>query len=188
MDATLLTEMSADPSPSTGPSSTERRSSSADAVASASVLAAFLFGGAAAGLGIALTLGGGTIGAIIVGTFALPLAFGLSASAWRTLLGAWLMAGLARSLIRSRGDETRFREETLRSLAAVRDAGPTALPGTWVFLPITLLTGLVAAVLMVVVGAGDGRFVAGALLWAAAVADGIALRRLARRGRLPIPE
>ncbi len=98
------------------------------------------------------------------------------------------MAGLARSLIRSRGDEARFREETLRSFASIRDAGPTALPGTWVFLPITLLTGLVAAVLMVVVGAGDGRFLAGALLSAAAVADGIALRSLARRGRLPIPE
>jgi hypothetical protein len=160
----------------------------AEAVASAGMLAAFLFGGAAAGLGIAVTLGGGTIGAIVVGFFALPLAFGLSLSAWRTVLGAWFMARLARSMIRSRGDEARFREETLRSFASIRDAGPTALPGTWVFLPITLLTGLVAAVLMVVVGAGDGRFFAGALLLGAALADGVALRSLARSGRLPIPE
>jgi hypothetical protein len=151
------------------------------------LLAAFVFGGMAIGLAIALTAGGGSIGAMAVGFVALPLAFGLAMSAWKGLLVAWLTAGLARSLVRSGGDEARFRKEAKRSLQAVRDGGQAGLAGTWVFVPVALLTGLASAALMAVFADGGG-LVAGGLILAAALAYGVILRRLARRGRLPIPE
>jgi len=65
--------------------------------------------------------------------------------------------------------------------------GQAGLPGTWVFLPVALLTGLAAATLMAILADGDG-LVAGGLILVAALAYGIILRRLARHGRLPIPE
>jgi hypothetical protein len=141
----------------------------------------------AIGLAIALTAGGGTIGSLAVGSVALPLAFGLAMSAWKAVLVAWLTAGLARSLVRSGGDEARFREEAKRSLQAARDGGQAGLPGTWVFVPVTLLTGLTAAGLMAILADGDG-LVAGAMILVAALPYGIILRRLARRGRLRIGE
>lgn len=151
----------------------------------ASLMAALLFGGMAIGLAIALTFGGGSVGSIVVGFLALPLAFGLAMSAWRSILAAWLMGGLARSLIRSRGSEERLREELERSLVAARASG--VLPGTWVFVPVTAVVGAVAALAMAIAASGD-RLAAGGAILVAAVAYGITLRRLARRGLLPIPE
>lgn len=150
-------------------------------------LAAIVVGGMAVGVAIALTAGGASTGAMAVGFVALPLIFGLAMSAWKAVLVAWLTAGLARSLLRSRGDEGRFREEAMRSLRSVREGGQAALPGTWVFLPVALLIGLVAAALMAILADGDS-LVAGALILVAAIAYGFILRRLARQGRLPIPE
>jgi len=158
-----------------------------EVLAAASLLAILLFGGMAVGLAIALTAGGGSVGAILVGFLALPLAFGLSMSAWRALLGAWLLAGLARSAARSRGDEGRFREEVVRSLQAIRDRGPAGLPGTWVFVPVTLIVGAGSGLLMAVAAERDG-LTAGALILVACAGLGVLLRRLARQGRLPIPE
>ena len=156
-------------------------------IATIGLLAAFVFGGMAVGLAIARTAGGGSAGAMAVGFVALPLTFGLAMSAWKAVLMAWLTAGLARSLLRSGGDERRFREEAKRSLHAVREGGRAVLPGTWVFLPVAMLTGLAAAALMAILADGNG-LVAGALVLVAATAYGIILRRLARHGRLPIPE
>jgi hypothetical protein len=156
-------------------------------IATIGLLAAFVFGGMVLGIGIALTAGGGSTGALAVGFVALPLTFGLAMSAWKAVLVAWLTAGLARSLLRSGGDESRFRDEAKRSLRAVREGGQAGLPGTWVFLPVALLTGLAAAALMAILADGDGLVAAGLIL-VAALAYGIILRRLARHGRLPIPE
>ena len=156
-------------------------------IATIGPLVAVVVGGMAGGLGIAVTAGGASTGAMAVGLVALPLIFGLAMTAWKAVLVAWLTAGLARSLLRSGGDEGRFREEANRSLRAVRASGRDALPGTWVFLPVALLTGLVAAALMAILADGDG-LVAGALILVAAFAFGLILRRLARQGRLPIPE
>jgi hypothetical protein len=156
-------------------------------LATLALLGGFLFGGMAIGLGIAVTVGGGSEGAVAVGFFTLPLAFGLGMAAWRSVLGAWLVAGLGRALLRSGGDEAAFREETKRSLRAVRDTGPAGLPGTWVFVPVATAVGAIGGLLMWVVASGNGPLAA-TLLVAAAIADGILLRRLARRGLLPIPE
>ena len=156
-----------------------------ETIAIAALLAAFLFGGMAIGLGIAVTAGGGSVGSVIVGFLALPLAFGLAMSAWRAVLAAWLMGGLARSIIRSRGNEERFRADVGRSMEAARASG--VLPGTWVFVPVTTAVGLVGALAMAIAADGDGVTAGGAIL-VAAVAFGVILRRLARRGLLPIPE
>jgi hypothetical protein len=149
------------------------------------LLAALLFGGMAIGLGIALAFGGGSVGAIVVGFLALPLAFGLAMTAWRSILAAWLMGGLARSIIRSRGSEERFRADVTRSMAAARASG--VLPGTWVFVPVTAAVGVAAGLAMAIAAEGD-RLAAGGLILAASIAYGVGLRRLARRGLLPIPE
>lgn len=151
------------------------------------LLAGLLLGGIAVGLAVALTAGGGTEGAIFVGIFTLPLALGAGFTVWRTILGAHLVGGLGRALIRSRGDEERFREETLASFAAIRDAGVEMLPGTWVFIPAAMVVGLVAGFVMALAAPGSGML-AGLLLFAATIAYGFLLRRLARSGRLLFPE
>jgi len=158
-----------------------------EVVATAALLAALLFGSMAVGLAIAVTAGGGSPGALFVGFMALPLAFGVSVMAWRSIVGAWFLAILARTAIRSRGDEGRFREEAARSFRPIQEAGPAALPGTWVFVPTAVLVGLVAAVAMAIVGGGD-RVSAPALVFVAALALGLILRALARRGLLPLPD
>ena len=147
------------------------------------LLAGLLFGGMAIGLAIALGPGGGSVGAIVIGFFSLPLCFGLGMSAWRGVAGAWMIGGLARALIRSRGDEATFRKETV---AHLRSTGGT-LPGTWVFVPIALVVGALAGVAMAIAANGD-RLLAGGSMLAASVAYGIILRRLARRGLLPLSE
>lgn len=154
-------------------------------VATVGLLASLLFGGMAIGLAIALGPGGGSVGAIVVGFFALPLAFGLAVAAWRTVLVAWLMGGLARSLIRSRGNEERLREELGRSIDAARTSG--ILPGTWVFIPVCTAVGVVGGLAMAIAADGDGVTAGGAILLGA-IGYGVVLRRLARRGLLPIPE
>ena len=87
-------------------------------VAALSLLAALLFGGMAIGFAIALGPGGGSVGAIVVGFFALPLVFGLGMTAWRGVVGAWMIGGLVRAMARSRGNGQRFREETAESFGA----------------------------------------------------------------------
>lgn len=159
----------------------------AEAIGMFALLASFLFGGMAFGMGVAVAVGGGSPGALFVGFMALPLAFGLGMVAWRAILGAWLVAHLARSAVRSRGDETRFREEVKASMGDVRDAGPARLPGIWVFVPTATAVGAVAALLMLVLAEGS-RIGAAVLLFAGCLAVGLAMRRLARAGRLPIPE
>lgn len=159
----------------------------ADALGLVALLAAFLFGGMAYGLAVAVLVAGGSPGALFVGFMALPLAFGLGMTAWRSVLGAWIMAKLATSMVRSRGDEDRFREEVKRAFAGIRAEGPARLPGTWVFVPAATAVGAVAALATLFVADG-ARVVAATLLFAGCVAVGVALRRLARAGRLPLPE
>jgi hypothetical protein len=163
-----------------------RRSTFIQIVSAAVLLGGLFFGGIVVGLAIAVTFGGGSTGAILVGFVALPLAFGLALGAWRALLGAWVIAALAKSALRSGGDEERFRDEMVGAIGGVRDRGSVVLPGTWVFVPITLVVGALAAVAMAVVAEGDGP-VAGVLLFGASAGLGMLMRRLARTGRLLIP-
>ena len=156
-----------------------------ETIATLALLAALLFGGMAIGLAVALFLAGGSVGSIVVGFLALPLAFGLAMTAWRGLLAAWLMGQLAGSLVRSRGDEGRFRDDLGRSLVRARASG--VLPGTWVFVPVCTAVGAIGAVAMAIAADGD-RLASGGAILVAAIAYGVGLRRLARRGLLPIPE
>ena len=153
----------------------------------ATILAQILLGGAATGAAIALLTSGGSDVALAVSTFTLPLSFGLGLAAWRSLLGVWLSVLLGRSMLRSRGNEGAFREETKRAFSSIRDAGPGGLPFTWVFVPVAAATGLVAALVLVVATGGAG-VLTGILLVVAATAYGIVLTRLARAGRMPLPD
>lgn len=94
-----------------------------------------------------------------------------------------MVGGLARALIRSRGDEAAFRDETVAHLP---NAGRVP-PGTWVFVPIALAVGTLAGLGMAIAADGD-RLLAGASAFAASFVYGVLLRRLARRGLLPLPE
>lgn len=144
-------------------------------------------GGALAGAAVAVVTAPGSGVAVAIGAFTLPLAFGLGLSAWRGLLGAWLMTILGRSLLRSRGDEERFREETRRSFGGIRDAGPGGLPFTWVFVPVAAVVGLTAGLALFLVERGTTTL-ASVSLPVAATAYGFVLRRLARDGRMPLPD
>lgn len=151
------------------------------------VLAGLVLGGAAVGaLLVAVTIGTDDV-ALVVGALTLPMVLGLGFATWRGLLGAWLAAKLGRAMLRSLGDEERFREEVRRSFGAAGQAGPGALPFSWVFVPVGILVGLAGAVVLALIG-GLERPAGPALLAAAATGYGILLRRLARAGRLPLPD
>ena len=143
-------------------------------------------GGAAAGALLAFITAPSSDAALAVCALALPLGFLLSLGAWRSLLGVWLAAMIGRSALRSRGNEERFRAETMRAFGSVRDAGMTRLPFTWVFVPVCGAVGAIAALLLLVVPQ-DGAPATAVLMLAAAIAFGIWLRRLARGGQFPIP-
>lgn len=155
-------------------------------LAAAATFVAIPLAGLAVGLLIAIIGAPGSEAAAIIGALTLPLAFGLTLTTWRAMLGAWLAAQLGRSALRARGNEQRFREETIRSFARIREAGLGSLPFTWVFVPVGLASGFVAGALLVAVSAGAAG-TAAALLLVAATGQGIVLRRLARAGRLPLP-
>jgi len=148
------------------------------------LLATLLFGGMAVGLGIATTLGGGSVGAIVVGCFYLPICLGVGMTTWRGIVLAWLAGGLLRAVARSGGDEEQFRDATRRHLEGIRERG---LPGTWVFVPIASAVSLVAALAMLLL-AGGNRLGAAAATLIIGIAYGVLLRRLATRGWLPVPE
>ena len=153
----------------------------------AGTFATLVLGGAAVGAAVvAVTIGTDDV-APVVGALTLPLVLGLGFAGWRSLLGAWLAAKLGRAMLRSRGDEVRFREEVRGSFGEVRDAGLGALPFTWVFVPVGVVVGLVAGLILALIGGLD-RPAGPALLAAAATGYGILLRRLARAGRLPLPD
>jgi len=157
------------------------------ALAIIGMLLAIVGGGAAAGAAVALVTAPGSSVALAVCTFTLPLAFGLGLAAWRGLLGAWFMAILGRSMLRSRGDEERFREETKRSFASIRDAGPGGLPFTWVFVPVAAFVGATAGLALFLIERGTTTL-ASVSLPVAATAFGFVLRRMARSGRMPLPD
>ncbi len=150
----------------------------------AGLFASLLFGGMAFGLAVALAVGGGSVGAIAVGFLALPVALGVSLQTWRTVLLGWLLARLGMSAMRSGGDGTRFRSEVRSSLAG--DGDRRALPGSWVFVPVYAATGAVAAIVMTLTAERNAGL-AGLLLLAGSVVEGLILRRLAQRGLLPVP-
>lgn len=152
----------------------------------ATILAQILLGGAGTGALIALLTAAGSDVAFAISTLTLPLSFGLGLAAWRGLVGVWLSVLLGRSMLRSRGNEEAFREETKSAFSSIRDAGPSGLPFTWVFVPVASATGLVAALLVVLSTAG-GALMTGVLLPVASTVYGIALTRLARAGRMPLP-
>lgn len=156
-------------------------------VAIAGTLLAIVGGGALAGAAVAFVTAPRSSVAIAVGAVALPLAFGLGLSAWRGLLGAWLMTILGRSMLRSRGDEDRFREETKRAFGGIREAGPGGLPFTWVFVPVATLVGIVAGLVLFLIERGTTALASVALPMAA-TAYGAVLRHLAREGRMPLPD
>ena len=148
------------------------------------LLAALLFGGMAVGLAIATTLGGGSVGAILVGFVYLPICLGVGMTAWRGIVLAWLASGLVRAAARSGGDEERLRDATREHHVGIREGG---LPGTWVFVPIASAVSLVAALAMLLLSDGN-RLGSAAATLVVGIAYGVLLRRLATGGWLPVPE
>lgn len=142
---------------------------------------------AVVGLAIAVVAAPGSEAALVVCGATFPLAYLLCFGAWRSLLGVWLSAIIGQSLIRSSGDEQRFRDEAVRAFTSIREAGLGRLPFTWVFIPVSAAVGLAAAALLVLLSSGRDALAA-LLLALGATAFGILLRRLARAGRLPLPD
>lgn len=162
------------------------RPPTADWRATIGTLAVLVIGCAAVGaVLVAVTIGTDDV-ALAVGALMLPLVLGLGYAAWRSLLGAWLAAKLGGALLRSRGDEERFRDELRGSFSAIRDAGLGALPFTWVFVVVGIGVALGGGIVLALL-AGLDRPAGPVLLAAAATGYGILLRRLARAGRLPLP-
>jgi hypothetical protein len=148
---------------------------------------AIVLGAVVVGAMLALLSAPGSGAALAVCAITMPLAFGIGLTAWRSLLGVWLAAVLGRSMLRSRGSEERFREETIRAFGSIREAGIATLPFTWVFVPVGVAVGSVGALALLLVTAGSALPTA-MLLALSASAFGVYLRQLARTGRLPLPQ
>jgi hypothetical protein len=147
------------------------------------LLATLLFGGMAVGLAIATLVAGESLGALVVGFFALPLCLGIGLTVWRAALFAWVAGGTLSALVRSRGDEGAFRQVAHEQF---RHGARSGLPFTWIFVPIASAVSLVEALLMALLAERD-RLLAAALILLAGIAYGVLLRRLAERGWLPPP-
>lgn len=135
------------------------------------------FGGAAVGLALAEALAPGSWTAQAVSLFAFPLAFALSLQAWYGLA----LIGLIPRLIQY------LRSPTPPARGASK-TGPVALPGTFVFLPVTSGFGVLAGLIVGLVSATQPLWLVASVYWLTGTLHGALAWRLARLGLLMPPE
>lgn len=143
-----------------------------------------LFGGVFAGMGLAEWLAPGSDWAQFVGFMTLPLIFGAGMSAWRAFAGSLIFSRLIRALFKmARGQD--FEQAAKESF---RDLEGKPIPGTHVFVPISLMISLIAGLLIALSPETVGFFQVVGVMVAAGLGYGLLLRWLARTGRLPMPD
>ena len=155
-------------------------------LAIALTIIALFFGGGAVGAGAGWWLGG-VDWAVGVGAFALPVAFGLSMTAWYGVGIVWMVLVLARLVL---SGPAAMRATLSRPAADVLNPAGNpnwTVPGTWLFAP---LCAAVAGVFGVVIGLGKSATLLGSVgaMMLLGLAYGPVMRRAARAGYLIPPE
>jgi hypothetical protein len=130
-------------------------------------------GSAALGVTLADWLAPGSWIAQIAGFFALPLAFVLGLQMW---IGVAIFGAVVRLLV--------SRSHPPRTSAGDR----VVLPGSFVFLPLSSIAGLLAGVITAIVPAASSAILAMGVFWLTGTLHGLVAWQLAKRGVLVPPD
>ena len=149
------------------------------------LLGILLFGGVGVGLLTAKLLAPGSAFAQLVGLLMLPLCLAVGMSSWYSAASAQVWTRLAHAMFEAFEGQD-FKDAVEESMQQLPLEGE-ALPGTFVFIPVSLVVSLIAGTLIGLTTASAGLFPAVAVMAAIGLGYGVLLRVLARSRLLPIP-
>lgn len=149
------------------------------------LLGILLLGGMGVGVILAKVLAPGSAFAQLVGLFMLPLCLAIGMSSWYAAASTHVWNGLAEAMFQafSGKDFDQAVDDSMRALPFEGEA----LPGTYVFLPVSLVISLIGGALVGLTSASIGFLPALAVMAAVGLGYGVLLRVLARSCYLPIP-
>ncbi|MDJ0970632.1 MAG: hypothetical protein QNJ06_12135 [Kiloniellales bacterium] len=149
------------------------------------LLGILLLGGMGVGVILAKVLAPGSAFAQLVGLVMLPLCLAIGMSSWYAAASTHVWNGLAEAMFQafSGKDFDQAVDDSMRALPFEGEA----LPGTYVFLPVSLVISLIGGALVGLTSASIGFLPALAVMAAVGLGYGVLLRVLARSCYLPIP-
>ncbi len=149
------------------------------------LLGILLLGGMGVGVILAKVLAPGSAFAQLVGLVMLPLCLAIGMSSWYAAASTHVWNGLAEAMFQafSGKDFDQAVDDSMRALPFEGEA----LPGTYVFLPVSLVISLIGGALVGLTSASIGFLPALAVMAAVGLGYGVLLRALARSGYLPLP-
>ncbi len=149
------------------------------------LLAILLLGGMGVGVILAKVLAPGSAFAQLVGLVMLPLCLAIGMSSWYAAASTHVWNGLAEAMFQafSGKDFDQAVDDSMRALPFEGEA----LPGTYVFLPVSLVISLIGGGLVGLTSTSIGFLPALAVMAAVGLGYGVLLRALARSCYLPIP-
>ena len=149
------------------------------------LLGILLLGGMGVGVILAKVLAPGSAFAQLVGLVMLPLCLAIGMSSWYAAASTHVWNGLAEAMFQafSGKDFDQAVDDSMRALPFEGEA----LPGTYVFLPVSLVISLIGGALVGLSSASIGFLPALAVMAAVGLGYGVLLRVLARSCYLPIP-
>lgn len=150
------------------------------------LVAVLLFGGMGVGLSLARILAPGSLFAQVVGCLMLPLCLGIGMSSWYAAASRQVWGSLANAMFEAfKGQDFKDAvEESMRDLPFEGEA----LPGTHVFLPVSLVISAIGGGLISLAPAATGFLDVVPLMLLVGLGYGVLLRFLARCCYLPIPD
>ena len=149
------------------------------------LLGILLLGGMGVGVILAKVLAPGSAFAQLVGLVMLPLCLAIGMSSWYAAASTHVWNGLAEAMFQafSGKDFDQAVDDSMRALPFEGEA----LPGTYVFLPVSLVISLIGGALVGLTTTSIGFLPALAVMAAVGLGYGVLLRVLARSCYLPIP-
>ncbi|MDJ0946995.1 MAG: hypothetical protein QNJ30_26390 [Kiloniellales bacterium] len=149
------------------------------------LLGILLLGGMGVGVVLAKILAPGSAFAQLVGLVMLPLCLAVGMSSWYAAASTHVWNGLAEAMFQafSGKDFDQAVDDSMRALPFEGEA----LPGTYVFLPVSLVISLIAGGLVGLTSASVGFLPALGVMALVGLGYGVLLRTLARNCYLPIP-
>ncbi len=149
------------------------------------LLGILLLGGMGVGVILAKVLAPGSAFAQLVGLVMLPLCLAIGMSSWYAAASTHVWNGLAEAMFQafSGKDFDQAVDDSMRALPFEGEA----LPGTFVFLPVSLVISLIAGGLVGLSTTSVGFLPALGVMAAVGLGYGVLLRTLARGCYLPIP-
>ena len=149
------------------------------------LLGVLLLGGMGVGLALAKILAPGSAFAQFVSLVMLPLCLAIGMSSWYAAASTHVWNGLSEAMFQafSGKDFDQAVDESMRALPFEGEA----LPGTFVFLPVSLVISLIAGGLVGLTTASVGFLPVLGVMAMVGLGYGVLLRSLARNCFLPIP-